>query len=64
MIIRKEAEYGAKIRGQYVVVGHHRGFAVLQDEIGNKFTISDPNENLEEGVFCVGSELCHSIFVK
>ena len=63
MFYKKKPEYGAKAREQYVVIDHLNGNAILQDEVGNLFSMSDSDEILETGTYCDESELIKAALI-
>lgn len=50
----KEADYAAKVKKEYVVIGHVFEFAIVKDEMGNQYFLEDENRCMEEGTVCEG----------
>lgn len=57
MVVNKPAEYAAKVKKEYMIIGHCKGYAIVKDEIDNLFCVTDNNKVLEEGCVCEASGL-------
>lgn len=57
MKVLKHAEYAAKIKNEFVIVGHCSQYAIIKDENGELYYLSDENNVLEHGDVCEGTSL-------
>jgi len=55
--MKSKALYAAKVREEYMIVGHFSQYAIIRDAIGNIFCIEDENECLEAGSVCEGNDM-------
>jgi len=52
-----QAEYAAKIRNEFLIVGHCSQYAIIKDENGKLYYLLDENKVLEDGNVCDGTGL-------
>lgn len=57
MRIIKSAEYAAKVKKEYMVIGHCMKYAVVMDEEETLFCLPDEDAVLDVGCACEPSEL-------
>ena len=57
MINKKRAEYAAKVRNEYVVIGRCLNYAIIKDEVGAIYFMDDENAVFEEGDSCTAEFL-------